>query len=361
MKSKSNVKITTVQLFTTLTGFIFGSTVLMNPATQAKEDSWLAFIIGWAGGLVLIYVYLLISKYNPNKTLVEILIDNFGKYIGTVVSILYIMYFVHLASLVLRNFGEFSVTVTYQETPQVVIISLLALLVAYAVRGGLEVAARINLLLFPVIPVGIFLISLALLSYHDTTAMFPVLKNGIFPVLNAGFAVMAFPFGEVVAFLMLFPFVNATNKVSKVSFLSVIIGGAVLLLVLLRDLAALGPDLIANTNYPGHMTSRLIPFISVEPLVDLNFMVGGGIKISVLIFAATYGISQILKTNNYKPLVLAVTSFAVVLSIWVYNNAMDMFRWASKIYPYYALPFQVIIPLVLLGVSMYGKRSNKAS
>ena len=106
------------------------------------------------------------------------------------------------------------------------------------------------------------------------------------------------------------------------------------------------------------MTARLIPSINIEPLVSLNFFIGGGIKVSVLIFAATYGISQIFKIDNYKPLVLAVTTFIVVLSIWVYSNVFDMFRWASKIYPYYALPFQVIIPIILLGISLLRKKGK---
>lgn len=356
MNGEKSVKISGVQLFSLIIGFIIGSTIIINPASSAKEDSWLAFIVGWLGGFVLIFVYVLIAKNNVNKTLVEILKDRFGKYIGTIVSILYIFYFIHLAALVFRNYGEYNVALIYQETPMVVIISLLAVLAVYTVRGGLEVSARISELLMPLLITGILSINFVLISTHNWTAMFPMLKDGLVPVLMAGFSVMAFPFGELVVFMMLFPYLNKIKNTSKVSYLGVTVGGGIVLISVLRDLIALGPVLVSKINYPAHMTSRLIPSISVEPLVSLNFFVGGGIKESVLIFASAYGISQVLGIDNYKPLVLAVTSFMVVLSVWVYSNALDMFRWADIIYPYYALPFQVIIPIILLVISLLRKK-----
>jgi len=353
-------KISSIQLFALMEGFLIGSTIIINPASSAKEDSWLAFIIGWLGGLALISIYVMIAKKYPNKTLVEILKVHFGKYVGTFVAILYVCYFIHTASLVFRNFGEYNVALVYQDTPMVVIIALLAILIVYSVRGGIEVLARISELLQPLLILGILSLSLVLIASHNWTAMFPILKDGLLPVAKVGFSVMAFPFGELVAFMMIFPHLNKIKSISKVSYLGVAIGGAIILNTVLRDLIVLGPDIISEITYPTHLTSKLIPMVSIEPIVSLNFFICGGIKISVLIFAATYGISQIFKIDNYKPLVLAVTSFAVVLSIWIYSNVLEMFTWASKIYSYYALPFQVIIPIILLVFSFSPKKEQKS-
>ena len=62
MKGEKSVKISSIQLFSLMVGFIIGSTIIINPANAAKEDSWLAFIIGWLGGFILIFVYLLDFK-----------------------------------------------------------------------------------------------------------------------------------------------------------------------------------------------------------------------------------------------------------------------------------------------------------
>lgn len=35
------------------------------------------------------------------------------------------------------------------------------------------------------------------------------------------------------------------------------------------------------------------------------------------------------------------------LACFVYNSIMEMFEWATEIYMYYAIPFQIILPLLI--------------
>ena len=65
--------------------------------------------------------------------------EKMGKVLGSIIAVLYIWYFIHLASLVFRDFGEFICTVTFPETPMTVLISIFALGVVYGVNGGVEV------------------------------------------------------------------------------------------------------------------------------------------------------------------------------------------------------------------------------
>jgi spore germination protein KB len=39
------------------------------------------------------------------------------------------------------------------------------------------------------------------------------------------------------------------------------------------------------------------------------------------------------------------------LSLWVYDSAPEMLAWAIEVWPYYSLPFQIFIPLLLLILS----------
>jgi spore germination protein KB len=131
-------RISSIQLFLLITGFLFGSTVIIDPALSAKNDAWLATLLGGLGGTILIGIYAAIALLNPSKTLVEILRDRFGKFIGDAIAILYIWYFIHIASLVFRNFGEFICTITFPETPMIVISGFFAVILVYAVNSGIE-------------------------------------------------------------------------------------------------------------------------------------------------------------------------------------------------------------------------------
>ena len=66
-------RISSIQLFLLLTGFLFGSTVILAPAKGAKHDAWLSILLGGAGGTLLMGVYAAIASLNPSKTLVDIL------------------------------------------------------------------------------------------------------------------------------------------------------------------------------------------------------------------------------------------------------------------------------------------------
>ena len=108
-------RISNIQLFLHLSGFLFGSTVILSPA-RAKNDAWLAILLGERGGVLLTWVYTALATLNPSKTLVDILREKFGNIAGSIISVLYIWYFIHLTSLVMRDFGEFICTLLPSNT-----------------------------------------------------------------------------------------------------------------------------------------------------------------------------------------------------------------------------------------------------
>ena len=354
-------KISSIQLFLLLSGFIFGSTVILAPGRAARHDGWLAVLLGGIGSILLMEIYAAVALLNPSKTLVDILKEKMGKVVGNLFAILYIWYFIHLASLVLRNFGEFICTVTFPETPMVLVIGLFAILLLYAVNSGIEVMGRLGELLVPAIPFIVFIISLSLLSAHDFTAFLPILENGIVPVLKTALNIISFPFGETVVFLMLFPHLNRKEKLKKVVFISASISVLAGIALTFRDIFVLGTDLMARITFIPHLTAMLIPWLNVEPLVDINLLIGGGIKISVCIYAAAKALSQITGIDDYRKLTSAIFTFCVVLSIWVYENVIEMFDWVEKVWFYYSVPFQIIIPLLLFVLSLRKKQALKGN
>lgn len=353
-----NAKISGIQLFLLIIGFLFGSTSILTPVASAKNDAWLAVIIGGLGGACLVWMYVAIATLNPSKTLVEILRNRFGKHLGNVIAVLYIWYTIHLAALVFRNFGEFIVTVTYPETPMVVIIGIFAALLVYAVNSGIEVVSRSSELFVPLLFVIIIIISLSLITTHDFTAFLPLLENGIKPVLHAAFEFATFPLGEIFVFLMVFPHFNKKiNNLKKIAAFSVIIFILLYLWSIFEYLFVLGKDLLYRANFVPHIIASLIPNSNLEPLIDIYLIIGGGVKISICIYAAAKALSQVFGISDYRKLVTAVTTFSVVLSVWVYENLLEMVEFAQKVWPYYSIPFQIVIPLILL-LSSYRAKTD---
>ncbi len=72
------------------------------------------------------------------------------------------------------------------------------------------------------------------------------------------------------------------------------------------------------------------------------------IKISICLLAATKGVSKLFGSKDYRFLVTPLGLLMANLSYLIYGNIMEMFEWAQEIWPYYAFPFQVVFPLIIL-------------
>jgi len=356
-----DVRISSVQLSVLIMGFLLGSTSIINVASGANQDAWLAFSMGWVGGFILMGMYVYISLLNPSKTLVEMLKDAFGRCLGSAVAVLYIWYFIHLASLVLRNFGEYLVTAIFPETPIIFVIICFALVIAYAVKSGLEVIARMSEVFVPFVPFMLVFIFLLLLSQMHLNYLFPFLEKGFKPVIKSAFAVLSFPFGETVCFLMIFPHLNKRNNLVKIAYLSLAIMGFIILSTVFQNLWVLGGKMVANNYFPSQTVSELIPNIHFDQIIAINLLIGGGVKICICMYAAVMGIAQLFNLEDYKPFVLPTVTIIIALSIWVYDNLFEMFYWAVEIWPYYSVPFQIVIPLLLLIISWIKQKRKQYS
>ncbi|MCC5911107.1 MAG: endospore germination permease [Clostridiaceae bacterium] len=346
------VQISAYQFTVLLMGFIVGSTGIIIPGSRAGQDAWLAYILGWLGGFLLFSIYLSLYQRHPGKTLVEIHQVLLGKWLGNAVSILYIWYFLHLGTLVLRNFVEYTITISLPETPLWFMAIFSAVIVAYSVKSGLEVTSRTAELLVPLTFVFNLGITLLLSPYMEYKNLLPFLEHGMPPVLEASLSVLTFPFGEAVIFLMIFPYVNQGKALKKSFVTAFLLAGVLLLSATFRDIMVLGETGIERTIFPPHLSTKRIPFLNLDPFIGVMFYVTGGTKMCICYLAATMGIAQLTKSKDHRVFVYPIGVLLVGLSLWIYPNIAEMLRWAIEVWPYYSIPFQIIIPIVLLIISM---------
>jgi len=339
-----------------LVGFLLGSTIIIIPGSSAHQNAWIAYLLGWIGGFILFAVYLTLYKRHKGKTLVEINQILLGKKLGNVISILYIWYFIHLGTLVIRNFTEYTLTVNLPETPLWFITIMYMFIIAYSVKSGLEVTSRVAELIIPLIFIFQIGITLLLIPHMEALNLLPIMEYGIGPILESSLSVLTFPFGETVVFLMLFPYLNKHNELKKSFLNSFILGGALLLLAVLRDISVLGEAGIARKIFPPHIAAKRIEFTNLDSIIGVIFFISGGTKISICYLASAIGLAQLTKSKDHRIFVYPLAIIFISLSLWIYNNTPQMLQWAINVWPYYSIPFQIIIPTVLLFISMIRER-----
>jgi spore germination protein KB len=122
--------------------FIFGSTLALGTGSEAKNDAWIAIILGIVFSVPVMLMYSRLLSAYPGKDIFDILNIVFGKFLGRAICILYIWFPFHLGALVIRNFGEFINAVALPETPKIVPMIILAGLSAWVAKQGIDTLSR---------------------------------------------------------------------------------------------------------------------------------------------------------------------------------------------------------------------------
>lgn len=335
--------------------FTIATSVMFLPAKPAKNLAWLAVIYGMAEGLLFLAVLVALVKRFPGKTLVEINETVFGRIAGKAISLLYIWFFIHVASLHLRTAGDFFTTL-YPETPMLVFLAWFILVSVSAARNGIEVIARCSQIIVPFVLFLYVSDDILLLKDADFTRLLPIFGDvSLLDFLQAGHAINAILFGETVVFLVVFAYLNNNSGVTRYSSLAFILAALAVSISAARNQAVLG-NLMSIATYPTYMAVRVINIGEIltrlEILVVIGFIFISFIKLSLLQYSASLSLAQVFGLTTYLPLVLPLAAIITCLGFMNFQSHVEGITFAGKYYPYYALPFELFLPLFTLGLAI---------
>jgi spore germination protein KB len=362
---KENISLS--QLLTLLINFLLGSAIVVGVGGDAKNDAWLAIILGGLIGMVIIsLVHFFVYRF-PDKNMFQVFEFCIGRKITIVCTLMYIIYYIYISSRVIRDFGELMATAILPNTPIEMMSLTFCLLMGYIMYLGFEVLARTSEVFTPYI-FGFFLL-LAIFLFASGSVEFnqiqPILGEGIKPVIKTAFTKLAFfPFGEMIAFSVIYA--SLTNKKYSLRVSIVGVGLATLLLSTssLLMIVSLGVDSVSRSNFPLLSTARVVSignFIErIDALVVFIIMLGVFIKGSLFFYAGLKGLEYIFNLP-YRYFALPVSMIISLFSILVSVDFADHIQEGIKMVPYYLhFPFQVVLPFILFLLVMWKQRRSKS-
>lgn len=330
--------------------FIMGSTLILGIGGEAGNAAWIAAVVGLLMVVPMILIYSRLLFLFHGKDLFEILESILGRMLGKMIALLFVWYAFHLGALVIRNFGEFINTVSMPETPILVPMLFLGISCIANARSGVEVIGRMSTYLLPIVVVIIVLVQILAIPQLEMDNLRPILEQGITPVLQGGFAAFTFPFAESILFMGVFNSLKNKKTIFKVYSFGILFAGTIIVMLTIRNIVVLG-DLREKLYFPSHVAVSRIAignFIQrMEVTVAFVFIVGAFVKSSVCLYVSSKGIAKIFNLHNYRSVVIQLGLLMIYFSYIVFDSIMDMKPWAFKVYPYYALPFQVILPIII--------------
>lgn len=333
------------------------------PTFYAQQDAWISSFIGMAAGLLAVYMLCMIGKLYPHLTLIQSIQQILGKWVGSIVSLLFLAYFFLSATAHTQEVGDFLNIEMMQETPIQALQILFISIVIMAARLGLEVIGRTAEIFTPLILI-IFLILIMFLSPQiETERIQPLLENGFKPVLMGSIPCLALPFMELVIFLMILPYVNQAKKIRRGFLQGALFGGIVLIIIIVMSVLVLGADLTSRSIYPSYSLARRVSigrFLErVESTIALLWLLTISIKITLYFYAFILGLAQLFKLKEYRMLALPAAMLLIAFSPLISPNITYYNLLITKYWPYFDLTFGLLFPLLLIGGYYVRKMSEK--
>lgn len=332
--------------------FIMGSTMILGAAGQAKSDAWLSILIAVAIAIPIVLIAARLLALFPGHNLFDICQYVLGKWLGKAFILLYVWYAIHVGALVLRHYGEFMDTETMPETPMIVPMLFVSALSIIVVLYGLDTMGRSARLLLNICVFTIVLVLCLTVQRVDVDHLLPILDNGWGPVWEGAFSAFSFPFAETFLLTAIFGGVKDRKSFYRIFLHGLGIGGILVLFISYRNILVLGPNTISNVYFPSYTAVGRInvgDFIQrIEGTVAVVFVICVFMKLSVCLLAAGQGIAKLLDLCSYRSVVVQIGLLITYLASALFDNIMEMDYFDMKVYHFYAFPFQVVFPLLLL-------------
>jgi len=353
------IKVGLLEIFTLTLLFELGTALIVNLGMQSGRDAWISILLGTLIGLIVFSGYSYLYRKHPGLTLTAYSRKLLGKFIGIPVSLLYIVLFMNLAGRDLRDGSTMLVMATMHKTPLFIVSTLMILASAYVVHKGLEVLARTSLVFAGVVLlIGFFCTLMLVLSGSiNLNRLLPMLENGIQPVLSSvARQNYMFPFGEMISFTMLMPYLTSVKKGPRVIAAGMLISGILLSFTMALNISVLGADIVNRSPLPLMPTISKISisdFIQrVDIFVVMVLIIGVFFKMSVFFTAAVIGISELFCIPYRRIMYPAalVILFTSMLDARSFTEHLD--EGGRLLYTVYPL-FMVLIPAVLMIITSF--------
>lgn len=344
--------------------YILGTTVVLGTSMKAEQDSWMSLLIAIVAVAPLLFAYGRLVRLYPGDNLYDMFLTLFGKVFGRVFVALFTWYTFHLGVLVIRNFSEYLHVVALTDTPQFPMVMLIIIISVWSIRSGIEIMGKYALLAAPTLIFVLLLVTALVFPEMQFSNLLPAFDHSIAEIGMGAFETFTFPFAETVVFLCVFDSLKTNASPYRVFFMgALVLGGAILMIATVRNIAVLGFPLLSTLSFPTHTTARIIAigdfFSRFEILISANFILSGFIKSCVCLLAAVKGLACLFGVKDDKKLVLPVGLMAMAVTGIIYSGFGEMVEWIA-VYKYYALPFEVAIPLItLIAAEIRRRRTQK--
>jgi spore germination protein (amino acid permease) len=281
---------------------------------EANHDGWVSIIL--SGILTHLIVFIIIKTLQTygSTDIYGIHHDIYGKWLGRLMSSLYIVYCLITSLVIINNYIEVIQTWMFPQVPTWILSISILLLVIYGVTGGIRVIVGVS---FFNILLSLWMLGLIgfPLRYADYNHFLPVLESNITSILKGAFKMTLTVIGFEILYVV-YPYLNEKKKVQKFAHLAVATTTALYLLIMLISIAYFSTGQLEKSIWATLSLFKIVklPFIErMEYLAIAFWMLIIIPNIMLYLWAACRGMNRTFnkKETHYVwifPFILFISS-----------------------------------------------------
>ncbi|WP_199622332.1 GerAB/ArcD/ProY family transporter [Paenibacillus alkalitolerans] len=351
---------------------IIGVGVLTLPRATteyAKQSGWLSVVLGAICAMVAVAVITSLARRFPGKSIVafsaEILSLGRNKTAGRVISfpflLLYFAYWGFTTVIVARIFGEVVITTVLTETPLEVIITTMLLTSLVLIFQDVEVLARVNEILLPIIVIPVLIIALSSYQSAKLYNLFPMREGVDWMSFLTGIMYTSFSYLGFEVLTLFLAHTHSDRKLLRLNLLGIAIPGLVYTLIAFSGIAVFGVDelrllawptleLVKVTEVPGLILERLeSAFLGVWVAAVFTTTAN-------LYYSSCLIIKQMLGFKGHRIIALVLFPAYYYISL-LPQNIHSLFEYQTHL-SFVGAIIALIIPLILLIVAVIRRKGD---
>ena len=356
-------KIGTIEAIMLILTIIVAHSVLSMPTnilSSYKSASILNVLYVGIIAIGIAYIIYRLLKNFPSMDIVDISEAIGGKVFKNLVGIIFIVYFILSASLMLRNFCESIQILYFPMTDIIFIMSLIVISVSIANRLNFNATVKTNVIIVPIALFSILFLFFTNINRFVPERIFPILGEGVFNTFVLGLTNLA-SFGGIAYLYFLPPLLKDESKFKKITLVSTIATAIYLIFTIATLLFIFTFFTNVSEISPLYTATRYIEFGSFFQRLESIFLL-----IWILVFACYLSIvlkfsmsifQKVTGITNKKALIDIFSLLILAIALIPKNLAISQ-SFESKIYPYLMITIVLILGLGILIFAKFAKKKQ---
>ena len=351
-------RITAVQAMIIIVNYTVAAGVLTLPRTTVEAsgtpDVWISVLVGGLLSFITSFIIVKLSQRFPGQTIYQFIGKIIGKPLGMIIGLLIAGYFLCAAAYEVRSVQEVTSFFLLEGTPSWALDAIFLWIAFYLCRGGINSISSMCRLIVPI--TWTIFIGVCFLSFHifDLNNLRPVLGEGMEPVWK-GIKPTAMTFTAGEAMLFVVAFMEKPQKAVKVIIAGSCISTFFYILAVVMTIGAFSIDGVVTRTWPlldmvRSFEVNYLIFERFESLLLAIWILQIFCTFCIAFFAATLGVSQILRKNFLNcllvllPIVYMVSRLPRDLGA-LFSLGTGLGNWMIVLFSLFPLPLLIILYL----------------